>query len=872
MNARMWCLALALAALAAAAHGCTKKRSSTVVAPGDDDIFTTDEFPGTPVQDANLAEDARALSPADEIVLRVDVSRNGRDGSAMAVILTSSFGATSVNHIYASHFNGHDWTPAVALSAPDALPQYFGTMPPNFAAFLNTAEHSSDAARDRDGDCVIFWLGEDADDDGAGFADDVNTNVYSSYFDASLRDEPAANHGFQVSGVRLSVFDADGENIFCWGFVSDALCGEASFGERGAEFAQADATSGLVAVWSQRQDNDILGAGVEDTAVYYAAFDLAQQGPSESPLVPGPSTRLPILTFGASDSGISSEETLMAGSFRVYNHMLFVRVHSDDDPMADILGIDQSPNPQPFGSPMDADDDSTVQVFDFDLASGAPGTPTVLGPAAPNSTDAVESSKVLIDERAIYGPDEGLASVLVFFCSLGADIDESDFGEAGSGSRLYVQSLDAASGDILSSLILDDEYLGIFDNALPGAVIPQISRNGDYIACAWLEPHFDGAVDDLALHAAFVGAVRLDEDGAIPPIPDLFDVSSPGVLLSTDVDGFDPVWVRWQDGLHYVCGAQSDPDVMNLFYELSDGTQDVIHHARLTFDLAANTTTAAVGILETFEDGEQDGFAGQGLGFVNFAATDAGENGDVLAAYRRDVDPTAGTDFRLFARRTGAGAGIVEIGSALADRPAGDMPIRLVGTPPGEAIGRLDPLTGEEDEERAHPWSRVHVLFHETNTSEAMGSGLALRTRFYDPDADATTLHSDRFSPEVPGDPVEISLPFVDPDVDGDALVLHVGVSGDIVGLFTIEMGHGYYQEFDPDRLDDGGSGWLEQDGASDPALIDDDAAAEIQGMSIAPPACACDSLSGAIALWRKSLDSSGSVRLQLRVRDSAGE
>lgn len=58
-------LALALVAVAAMA-GCRRTRHSTNFA-SDDDIFTTDEVPGSSVQDGNVADDQREWLNSDGV-------------------------------------------------------------------------------------------------------------------------------------------------------------------------------------------------------------------------------------------------------------------------------------------------------------------------------------------------------------------------------------------------------------------------------------------------------------------------------------------------------------------------------------------------------------------------------------------------------------------------------------------------------------------------------------------------------------------------------------------------------------------------------------------------------------------------------------
>ncbi|MCE9582807.1 MAG: hypothetical protein K8T20_09965 [Planctomycetes bacterium] len=877
-------LLLMLVALAA---GCRKKSSHTTVLAGDDDIFTTDDFPGAPVQNGNVADDGRAMSPAGENYSQLGCVFNGDRGTAIALFFTEASDPTKPEHLYATHYDGETWTPPVSLAAADGQPIEFKFAMNAVVAFLNTANHPDPEARERDGDAVIGWIGRDLDQDGAATADDVNSGIYTSYFNVSERDNAALNHGFQLLADRISTEDEDGENVGGVGIISDGVCGEARSVVGTFQYRYGDDTTGLALVWSQQENNDSLTPGAEDTSLRAVIFNLGQDGDTEAPLTPGSDTRVPILGFGASDSGLGSEETLVSSTFHTYNNFLIMRVASNDQVGSDVIMNNNPPlslsGPMlGFGNPMAKDgDDITLQVVRFDLLGGTMSPPSSLG-NTPDSTDAFESNDEFIFSfpHAIYGDDEGLAQLLVFHVVLLADADAlTDFGSMFADGELFATGVDLTTGAATSSVILDEEDPAIFDTVLPSSVDTRISRNGDFIWVAWTEADSDGAFDDQALRVAQFATTRLNEDGSIPAaIPQVSSRCSPTTTLSTDIDGFDVDWFMFQGGLGYVCGAQSDPDVMNLFFEHSDGTEDVIHHARLTADFGAPVTPAfTVGVLETFEDTEMS-YSGvvQPSDGKSFVATDAGEGGEALCAYRRDADPTAGIDFRAFARRTGSGSGAVEIDSALTTRQVVPASLRLLGTPAGSEIGVFDPVTGEDSEARPHGWTRVHVLFFESNTSENSGQGYALRTRVFLADGDSATPFGDRFSPSAGtafAAPTEISLPFGDPDIAFDAEILGLGTGGDAAGVWFTEQGHVYYQEYDDSRRGDGSSGWIEADGVSDPALADDDSPIELESpfptVAVLAPACGCDTLHHAMVFWVKELDAgSGHGRLQVRVRE----
>ncbi|MCC6738322.1 MAG: hypothetical protein IT452_04705 [Planctomycetia bacterium] len=877
----------ALLAVVLAAAGCRRVSRHATVAPGDDDIFTTDDFPGAPVQAGNVADDGRAMSPSGETYSQLGCFFNGDRGTVMVLFFTEGPLPADPNHLYATHFDGETWTPPVAMAAADGQPVEFKFGMDAVVAFLNTADHADADARERDGDAIVAWLGRDVDQDGPAPTDGENIGVYTTYFNAGDRDNPAANHGFQALADRVSVEDEAGEDALSLALVTDGLCG-AGYSRIGTfTHSYGQDTTGIVLAWAQQESNDSLIPGAEDSSAHVVFFDLGQNGDPALPLVAGPDTRVPVLGFGASDSGLDSEETEVSTSLVAYNNFLFMRVASDDEVGADVIMIQDPPlsmtGPMTgYGDPMiDDGDDITLQVVRFDLTDGTMSPPNSLG-SLPDSTDAWESNDQFISSfgHAIFGDDEGLAQILVIHTVLLADADAvTDFGSGSLDGELFMTGIDLLSGAVTGSVILDVEDPAIFDTVLPGAVDARLSRNGDYIWIAWIEPDSAGASDDDALRVAQFATTRLLEDGTVPAaIPPVGLRTSPSSTLSSDIDGSGVSWLMFQHGLEYVCGAQSDPDVMNLFFEHSDGTQDVVRHARLTADFGDPVTpSVAVAPFESFEDTEMvfssPVHPGEGL---RFTATDAGEGGEAFCAWREDVDGTAGTDYRVFARRTGSGTAAVEIDSAVPEKQAPVNSIRLLATPAGSEIGAYDPATGEDSDVRPHGWTRVHVLILESNTSENSGQGYAMRTRVYLADSDASTAFGDRFSPSAGTDfapPTEISLPFVDPDVDHDAGLYGFGAAGDSVAVWFTELGHLYYQEYADDRRGDVASGWLETDGVSDPALVDDDTAVELDAPSprvaVYSPACTCDNLHGAIAFWVKVLDPSiGHNRLQVRVRD----
>lgn len=881
-GSRILTAALVAALSVAALAGCRKRSSGDTIVNGSD-IFTTDDFPGAPVQAGNLAQDQRAMSPDRESVLFTNFTMNGDRGTGMLTWIAGSDGLVPPIHLYCSYYDGAEWTPPVHMAAPDALSGSSGVR----VAFLNTAGHASETARERDGDAIILWTVPDTDDDGAATADGANNTLFSAYFNVSTCKDASARYGFQEFGTRISTLDAADEDVTVVAVVSDGLCGENRYGGQNA-YRYGDDTTGIVVAWIQAEDNDSTVALVEDRSLWYSWFDPAAAGDPELPLVPSAATRIPVLGFGASDSGLDSEETQIDSFPVAYNNLLFFRVASRDSLSGDLPGFSSPPGglTTSYGSPMAAvGDDVTLEYVAFDLDSGSVSGPISLA-AVPKSSDLFDTTAsnmaflyenagglfVPGDTPSIYGSDEGLAATELFFVELSTDTDAvTDFGNGVIDGEVRVAQIDESTGALDSTAAVSDGDISIFDTVGQGAVSTRISRNGDYIWIAWQQRDSAGGTDDRLLKVAQLTTTRPDEDGAfvLPPVGAAVSSVS---TLSADIDGHSVTWAAWQAGLGYVCGVQSDPDVLSIAFQHSSAVNDQVFIARLTADLSPSPVpSVSVALFETFPDALPD-LATFRNDHVNFVFADAGANGDIVAAYVFDVDPTAGVDQRLFSRRNGTGSGVVEIDSATSVRQVAGGVINVAVTPPGSSIGTFDPVSGEDSDDRPHPASYVHFFFQENNTTEDSGAGFALRTRRFNA-GDGSSSFLDSFVPPVGADfqePFKLCLPFVDPSSAADAALLGIGIRENAVGVWFHELGHAYYQEVqEPGDGDE--TGWRELDGVTDPALIDDDSETELAtAPALFVRTCGCDTMSGAVTAWVKVFDvSHPNRRLQVRVRDA---
>lgn len=864
----------AIAALAATvlAAGCHRRSHSTTVVH-ESSIFTTDDFPGDAVQDHNVADDRRALSPAG---LDVDASsfrvvRNGDRGSAVATYKLVGSG------LVAHYFDGERWTPPVALTAADAKLTTGRIY--TAVAFLNTADHPDDDARERDGDAIILWI---ADDVASGGSDGVNAAIFSTQVDATRLDDASANYGFQVLADRLdTLHDGAGDDVHTIGFVSDGLCGEARWtASQFPLYRWGDATTGIVVFWSSIYENDPAPGADTDRTWSFAAFDLGENLDPEVPLTPGAEQVGPINGFGASDTGLSSEETLVGDSFCSYNNLLFVNVGSDADG-GSVAGYVAPSTPSGWGD-TGAEDDYTIQECCFDLATGDAVRLEELNPGVVSSTDTVANSAGFIEPGSffsgalggLFGSDEGLATVVIYTLELIDDPDGSDFGEIDNDGGLLLTEIDEETGVILGEATLSGDDPDLPDVLDENRVDTRIGRNGDSIWVVWIQdadeaPTGPSADDAGALWVSQYITTRIDADGNFPVPPPIATTTQAGVRASGLVaGGWSIKAFTFQECLGYRCGVQSDPDVMNLFYEHSDGTDDAVWMVRLEADLdpaGGVGSTVTNSLFESFTNAEQLILAVALNTRVNFTAVDSGEGGNVLAFFNQEY---GGTEYRTFARRTGAGAFKVEVGSKSDTKQAYGDEIFVACDSPGSDIGRFDPATGDDDGERSHPARFVHVFFYEDAVTENDGLAPALRTRRFD--LSDPSLPLDDISVPSAGAtfelPFDLGVPALFPLVNGPIL-RKVVVADGRVGVWFSEDDRVYCQE----AVDDGdGVPWRLDDDVSDPWLVDDDTSESVVSfIGVFPETCGCDTLHGAMAFWFKTFGASSQVRLQTRVRSS---
>ncbi|MCE9581557.1 MAG: hypothetical protein K8T20_03470 [Planctomycetes bacterium] len=876
-------VALSLAVLLFAA-GCRHRSGTRTTVETGGGIFTTDNFPGAPVQNGNVADDQRGMSPSGEDYDYIQgCFPNGDRGTALVVFKMLS------GQSYVTYYDGESWTPPVILAATDCV---LDTVQENvFVAWINTEGHPSGDAQNRDGDAVILWRAEDADGDGAADADDVNMCLWMTYFNVRQHDSIGDRYGFQEFASRLNDRDMDGEDVQCFGVVSDGLQGEARWNFSGYDARWGDATTSIEVVWHQREDNDG-SPGFEDRAMHARRLILDSAIGDDLPLVTGagvgPDVRLPVNPLGASDSGISSGETQVDFFFTSYNNTLFFRLAADntgafiDDPSAELEDSHPGSTSGIFDG-VNAGVDQVIESLTFDPATGTPSSPVVLHAVTPDSTDALANDASIapgdfgfqhFPTGLCYGSDEGLAALVIVTLEFDQDADGA-FDAVNSG-RLALSEVSESTGAMLSHTLLGADDPAVNDTPEMGAARGVLGRNGDYLVAVWVARSSDGASNDRAIFAANYVTTRIAEDGSYPALPAVAMSLSPVVPVNPDLDGSSAFFWAFQQGLGYVCGIQSDPDVVNLMYEHGDPTYDEIFVARLTAGPGLPASLAVAVTSVDIEDNDVGWRGNNTIGELNEAGRgwtciDSGSGGNALVVYDKDVIAGAGEEHHYFSKLMGPGSAVVRVDSGIAELQARSYSIFLVGTPAGSDIRVFDPVSGEDSDARANPLQAAHTFFLETDSIPVPGIGASLRTRRFNPSSAATFGESWTPSAGSTFEPAfEVDVPEFSTASNVNTPDLRkVFRCGTELGFYFRQAGRIYYQEFDG-GAGLGEAGWHNEGGVSDPFLVDDDSdeqTANVDAPAVASRNSCCD-LPGAMQFWGTKPFGSSHIRLHVRVRD----
>ncbi|NUN50152.1 MAG: hypothetical protein HUU15_15095, partial [Candidatus Brocadiae bacterium] len=594
------------------------------------------------------------------------------------------------------------------------------------------------------------WRSDDIDTDGAATADDVNTALFVTYFDVSERDEIGARYGFQEWARRIDGNDELDEDVTTFGVATDGLCGEARWDNDGLGFATGisrgfyrygDHTTAIEVFFRQTENNDG-DLTVEDVNYYSVRFNPSEVLDESIPLTPSSATRLGVSTFGASNSGTDSQETLPGARAISYNNLLFTEQVADD---AGVTFADFY-----YYFTINPDNDGTIQYYAFDLATGAVPGPVHIHPVTPDATDTDENAAAFLTTgfdfvtlgsqwldsrnlsyRSVYGSDEGLAVATIAYAAL---VEEAGglYSNVLNNEQLLVAEISEVTGALLAIGRVDDDDPDIDDsgNWYAATTTFVLSRNGDYAWLIWSQIT-DQTVDESDVYAAQYITTRPDDDGLFV-LPALADSLSAPVNLSPDTDD-DFSWYSVQDCLGYVCGAQSDPDVMWVYFEESTGGPDDVFESVLTADLITPCLPlTSTSLFFAFDNNGDQPSTGSGFavnGRTLFNCADAGHDGEIFTVYREDYDGSAGgIDYRLTAEVSGPSGGIVELTSGMSLREFTGMDA-LVCTPPGDNIGVFDVVDLEDDPDRTHGAEEIHVLFRESETHTRRSGSSSLRSR-----------------------------------------------------------------------------------------------------------------------------------------------
>ncbi|MHC4780211.1 MAG: hypothetical protein ACYTFG_16700, partial [Planctomycetota bacterium] len=171
---RALCLLAVILAVAALVPGCKDEKNITVYQqlPGG-----AGGFPGIPLYQTALASDGKAFGEAGYTVTAVRRFDSGQGETLILFEAVKSSGSEKA--LFASHFDGTDFTPTVETVGWNQDPADSPRINQAFAAFLFPSEVDF-PGNGRSGDAVIGFLRNDLDDGGGNTAVDPNRRLFIS--------------------------------------------------------------------------------------------------------------------------------------------------------------------------------------------------------------------------------------------------------------------------------------------------------------------------------------------------------------------------------------------------------------------------------------------------------------------------------------------------------------------------------------------------------------------------------------------------------------------------------------------------------------------------------------------------------------------
>lgn len=406
--------AAAVLAVGALAIGCSDD-GDTIIGGG---ILTTDNFPGSAIQDANVADDGRAFTAQGQDVFDDDLEIyfNVTNGNAIAVYETETTNNDDTI-LWAAPYINNQWKAPVELRGRD-----LGAATPVFhdpddrtdgwkVLWLNTAGNADPAVAARNGDAIILFSRNDlpAAPGQTSTEEDVNERLWMTYFDVSAVDSPAANG--VVRGITTDAITVDDEVFFTsatdpsvstFGFVSDSHEGTHAY-TSGVDSVDSGQPTTFASIVYLKQDVTTNGARYLTKAIVGDAVDndLAGLLGAEEEIVAG----VALVTSESANSTFFTHNELM-----VWN--------ATKDPGFDV------------------DTSMTATTFDGD----GPVDSVAIGNAAPAIND--ESDEV--DLEALYGPDHDLAAFYIVYTESGFRPDNGpSTGDRDSDTDLFVAQINA---------------------------------------------------------------------------------------------------------------------------------------------------------------------------------------------------------------------------------------------------------------------------------------------------------------------------------------------------------------------------------------------------------------------------------------------